>query len=249
MFCSNCGAQRDEGVKFCQQCGAAEEAHGDVDIPRRPAPRPRPRPQASQNRLVEDSLLAIRQTFSVDPEKSVETAIMSKENVWLILGGIYCVITAIYMRVIFDAIIDFIFGFAGLVGFMDLSEYQNRMLVLGLLTGALFLLVYSCAVKVLFALFRIDVPFTKVMDIVTSSSLIYMLLIVVGIILSFISMFSALGLYFLGTVAFYIMLYRGIVKTADFRCSPFWVYCATMIVAGAIATPIIGFLTGAVFPS
>ena len=246
MFCSNCGAQKDEGVKFCQQCGAGEETHGDTEIPRRPTPRPRPRPQASRNRLVEDSLLAIRQTFSVDPEKSVETAIMTKENIWLILGGIYCVITAIYMRVVFDAIIGFVLG--GFGGFF-LGEFQNRMLVFGFLTGALFLLAYSCAVKVLFALFRIDIPFTKVMDIVTSSGLIFILLLVFGILLSFISASLALGMYFLGAIAYYIMLYRGILKTADFRCSPFWVYCATMIVAGAVATPIIGFLASAVFTS
>ena len=244
MFCSNCGTQKEEDVKFCPQCGFGEESGGDADIPRRAAPRVHTR--ASRNMLVEDSLKAVRQTFSVNPEEAVETAIMSKENVWLILGGIYCVITAVYMRVIFDAIIDFLLG--GLGG-LFLSEYQNRMLVLGLLTGALIIFAYSCAMKVLFALFKIDVPFTKVMDIVTSSALISSLVAVVAIVVSFISIFTALGLYFVAAVAFYVMLYRGIQKAAEFRCSPFWMYCATMIVAGAVATPIVGFLATVVFPS
>lgn len=262
VFCSNCGMQKEENELFCPDCGFSDEDGADAGRPRRTATRPRP--QAAQNRLFEDSLKAIRQTLSVNPEEAVETAILSKENIWLILGGFYCLIMGVFMRVFFDGLItgtrEFLLSFMeprdfselivelGISWFYDLSFYLNRVFVLGLLSGAFEILLYGCAVMVLFRLFKIDILFTKVMNIVTSSMLVCCPIYIAAIIVGFFNLLAATGLFIIGGIAFCTVLYRGILKTADFKCSPLCVYCATLIVAWAIAIPVAGVLMGQVLP-
>ncbi|MCL2224341.1 MAG: hypothetical protein FWB96_05160 [Defluviitaleaceae bacterium] len=229
MFCSSCGSEIGEKLEFCQNCGAKKGETMNVSGVSNST-------SLESNTMVTDSISAIKQTFTVNPEHALETAINSTGNTWVILGGLYVVLSALSMRVIFGNFISSILGMFGIVGGAagllmreQISQLQNQMLVSGLVGGAITLLAISACVKLLYSMFKIDFSFVKVMDVVAASSLVASVALSVSIVVSFFSIIGAFTLLYVGSVVHAVMLYRGIQKSAKFPCSPFWVYIALMI--------------------
>jgi len=254
MFCTNCGKELIEGMLFCQHCGAKNtDGHGtgeltgdSVDVSKSISMKKEP------SMLIADSIAAIKQTFSINPEKALVTALSSKSNIWITLGGLYVLLSALVLRVllgnIFSSFLD-MFGFAGGVTQSliseEISRMQNHVFMYGIITMAIYFFALSAFIKILYTLFSIDITFTKTMDIVATSSLVASVAMAGAIIISFVSISGAYVLVLVSSIAHTIMLYRGIKKSAEFPNSPFWVYMTLIIIITFLS---VIFLTPLIMP-
>jgi len=256
-FCQKCGQQLD-GDRFCTGCGSPVS----TTAPQAPAPpayqvpppyqretyTPPPRP-AQPNLLVANCMMCLKQTFSTDPEAAVKTAFLSKQPLWAILGSVFILLSALFMRTIVARMLDGLTGFfggfgGGLAGVPEVSEMLNRLFLNELITAALLLLITAASVKLIFVAFRIESPFTKVLNLVTSAALLPGVFYLAALLLSFVNIFGALVLFALGYIVYPIMVYRTMVKAAAFPTSPFWLYIVFTIVARFLLILISGLYSG-----
>ena len=259
-LCSKCGKQNESGIKFCTTCGAATggAAQNTTNMPRDettaytsqqfyanpPTHQGQPHPQSApayvhQQTIMNESMIAIKQTFSKNPEAAIETAINARNKVWLVLGGVYVLLSAVFARMLVSNVISGALGAAEALmpamvrRFID--DLLSGMFMYGLLFAAASLFVFGACMLMLFSIFKINIPFSKVMDVTAASSLIASAILAAAIIISFISTSGAFVLGILvAPVAPIIMLYRGIQKTAKFESSPFWVYMGLTMVSIAV---------------
>jgi len=199
-----------------------EESHHQHPIPGEPHAQPVSYDgmEPWHNTIMPESMRIAKQLFSANPEAAIETAAKSQSNIWIVFAGLNAIIMALFVAVFMRNAIG---------------------IVLGLLASGLFLLALGGCVKLLFMIFKKDLPFTKVLDIVAVSMLVLCITLLLAAAISFLYFFGALIFVIAGWIAHIIMLYHGVLASAEFPDKPYWVYFALVAVYA--------FLTLAVVPS
>ena len=214
--CSKCGKELSEtGVCSCEQ--ATDTATAD-QIPSNTAS------------INDDCLNVLKKTFSSKPDNAVTEAINSKKHIWAVFGGIYVLLSSFAMMWIFESLVKAslraILGQAGNMASGILKEIMpyGGLFGTGLLLAAISLAVLSGCIKVLYVIFKQDVSFATVMNLVSSSLLIMSASMLAAIIFSFSFFQFSIMLIAVGAVGSLIMLHNGIQKAAPFSISPLWAF-------------------------
>ena len=263
-FCAKCGTKFENESKFCTNCGegavieAAQPAQSpqpdespqpapsqQPDEPPQPAQEQTPPPQDAApakppSELMTNSINAVKQTFSVDPEAAVETSFESVAPVWMILGGAYVIIYALVIRAwivgFFESFLNFIgggFGDFNIRDFIDadvITGLQNQMFLRTLITAAISVFLAAVLVKLICIAFKIDMSFTKSLNLATGASIVPSIILIAALVVTPISVMTAFVLSSISTLAFAFMLYRGMKRVISFPSSPFWIYCALYVI-------------------
>ena len=136
MFCANCGVKNNEDAGFCASCGIAmgkavsggqsnapppvypavaqpyapPQAHPPVAQPYAPPPAYPADEQHMENpankSMIRDSFAAIGRMFTGDPESAIDIAKNTSAHIWIFLGVLNAVITALGVRLFFTNIIS-----------------------------------------------------------------------------------------------------------------------------------------------
>ena len=184
----------------------------------------------------EAAIDVLKQFFTGSPERAISTAVGTPTNTWFIYLGVSAIITAVFSVAmivpIFQALGEF-FGYiptasevAEILEFMGTSNAQ--IFIQNLLVAAVVFFVYAGAVKLVFQIYGIEIPFTKVMDLVGAAYIPIILAIAAATLLVFVSIQAAFVVLMLGSVADSVFLYRGMQDYAGERTSVLWGFFAMM---------------------
>ena len=201
------------------------------------------------------TVTCIKQLFSKDPEAAVLTAANSKDPVWAIFGAAYALLMGIFVRMFtgnaliqimrsaMDAagglandIFGFGGGFGGGLGVPDprmvvnlmMGPIQMQLIFISVFLGALSIVLYAVCLKLMHVAQKIDVPFTKMLNLVAGASLLPSAAMAAAILISFISAIAALFLVGIAGIVFYCMFYAAAKQITPFKTSPLWVFLATL---------------------
>ena len=222
MSCIKCGNKLKKNTTRCSKCGT----NNDELTPNAPI---------HSNGILSDSLKAMLQSFSIEPEKAILTAAHSKGHIWVILGGMHSILSAIHYRILVENnLMGSILGIMLMEGQTpinsDLSQMLSRFKLAGFVSSIIYMLILVFGVSFLYSKFKIDFRFIKVINIVTASTIVSSAAMAIAIALSFLSISGAINLFIAGIIAHIVLLYRGIQKSAEFSSSPFWTYFAILVI-------------------
>lgn len=234
MFCSNCGKNLSEDAKFCDGCGAqintvkvgAETGSQNTVV-------------AAPNPIFKDFLNVIKGFFSKNTVKTVGDEAKSTGMEWIILAAISVLTLALALAVNAKQILDSLLGAAS--GFVGGYIYKFGPLFLcGLIIGVV---TYFLMSGVIFAsmklIFKKNVNFVSVLNLVAAASLPLSCVYVINILLGFIWTGFIFVLFTVGTVSSAVLLYVGIQKLDKLESSPFWIYNAVWGIVVAVIVIII----------
>jgi len=202
-FCTKCGIQNEDGLKFCTGCG---NEVGAASAPAAPSP------------IMGDFVAALKGLFSKNPESVVPTAGNAKTHVWAILGGIYLLVIALGAVVLTSQLFP-----AAMRERFDIN--LGAVFFNGLISGAINIVVIAGLIKLLLLSYKTTASFVKVLNVVAAATLIYSLAALVGIIFSFINVTAivTIGAFLplFGIIACLGLIYKGM-KTCEPTVSPIW---------------------------
>lgn len=235
MFCSNCGKNLADDARFCDGCGAQLGA---------PAAAPAAvAPQKAQNPMFNNFLNNVKGVFSKNTVKTVGEAAKSTGMEWIIAMAISAVVYAFALavnlkQIIMSVIKSVVGGYASMV-----SSFIN-VFGTGFLYGLLISLGTFFVMSVLIfgtmkLVFKKDVKFTAVLNLVATASLpltaVYALNMLLGLIWApLVFVFSAAGL-----VATVVLLYVGMQKLEKLESSPFVAYTGIWAIIIALVVIIV----------
>ena len=171
--------------------------------------------------------------FSKNPENAVAASLNSPANSWFVTMGIYALIIALFTTVMVNRIMDIImalmFGVMGPFGgfgvdIIDINYVQ--IFFTSLLTSVATFFLYAGAVKLVFTIYKIDLPFMKVADLVGASFIPYILAFAAATLFLFVSFYVVFILMVVGATASSVLLYRGMQDVAGERTSIMWGFFA-----------------------
>jgi len=224
MHCVKCGNLLKENSPHCSKCGA----NNDEIKPNAPE---------QSNGMLADSLKAMIQSFSIEPEDAIITAAHSKGHVWIFLGGMHSILSAIFYRMsVQNSLTGSILGImimggqSPVRGSSDLSQILFRFKLAGFVSSVIYMFILIIGVQFLYSKFKIDFHIIRVMNIVTASTIMSSASMAIAILLSFFSVSGAINLFIAGIIAHVVVLYRGIKKSAEFSISPFWAYFVILVI-------------------
>ena len=221
MHCIKCGNLLKENTTYCSNCGAKnDELTPNVPV--------------ESNGTLSDSLRAMLQSFSIEPENAILTAAYSKGHVWTILGGMYSILAAIHYRMLIQNSLAGSFLGMMIMGRespgSEFGHMLNRFKLSGFVSSAVYMIMLFFGVQYIYSKFKINYRFISVMNIVTASTIVISASMAVAIMLSFFSVSGAINLFIAGFIAHIVLLYRGIKKSAEFSVSPFWTYFVVLVI-------------------
>ena len=207
------------------------------------------------NAIITDGIAAIKMLFSPKPENSVKSSMESSNHTWVIHGAIYVLVCALFMVLFTNNIVRAVLRDVPADFRSDFREMLFGDGTLGWLFGTSLILTITHlfgmmgGIKLMYVIFKIDVPFVKIMNLVASSTLFYSLLSLVALFISFFSVgFGAFAaMYFLillGTIFYIALLLSGIKSAADGKISMFWpsfTFVFSYAVSAAVAFAMIDF--------
>lgn len=247
MFCKSCGTQMKEDAKFCPSCGATNDAvnqeAGASAAPVQQPVAPAPAAPAAPSPFAIDLKKAITLTFSKDPVDGVMAAAESKAPIWAVLGGAYALITGLALWVFMGNVVSNLLGGMGAM-FMGpiVDEIRGWMFTYGLISSISTLVVTTALVMGLYAILKINMPFVKVANLVTGSTMIYTAILVLSTIISFIDTWASIMVTGAGGVFFTVMLVVSMKRVTTEKVSGFWAV-GTILIASAIAFALTSLLT------
>jgi len=166
-------------------------------------------PGVNKDALIADSLDAVKKFFSPRPLEASGGALGYTSPVWMALGGAH-VAAILLLYIAMSAKMGGFFGtFFGY----------------GLLTAAASFFVLSGGAKLIFVLGKIDMPFSRVMNLVSVAVLPITAAVLAGVVLTFINaqwgMFLAAAGILGGAACFYYIV-RKTTDAAGAKSDPFW---------------------------
>ena len=187
-----------------------------------------PRPSYGPNPF-EACIDVFKAFFTKNPESANTAALNSPANSWFVTMGVYAIVIALFTTVMVNRIMDLImalmFGFMGPFGgfgadILDINYAQ--IFFTSLLTSVITFFIYAGAVKLVFTIYKIDLPFMKVADLVGASFIPYILVFAASILFLFVSFYVVFILMVVGATASSVLLYRGMQDVAGERTSIMW---------------------------
>ena len=159
-----------------------------------------------------------KQFFTKTPENSIPTALNSPINTWFVVIGVFAIVTAITVTVIYGQLIAMIpFGFGGF-----LPDLRAAIFIGTLIGVAIGFFIQAGLVMLVFVIYKINISFTKVMDMTAATYIPVTVSIAAALILGFIHLPLALIAVLLGFYGTIVMLYRGMQEVAGVGNSIFW---------------------------
>ena len=207
-------------------------------------------PQKMGPNPFEVAIDVFKQFFTNKPEKAISAAVSSPVNSWFVLMGVAAILTGVFSIVLINQLIESLFGLMGLGGYVtadDLGISTAQMFIQTLLIAVATFFVYAGAVKLVFNIYKIDISFVKVMDLVGAAYIPIILAIAAAILVMFVSIPAAFVVLVIGSAADWVFLYKGMQDYAGERASVLWGFfgmiAAIMIlsvIAVSILTPDMG---------
>ena len=194
----------------------------------------------TQNKeLYADIFTSVKKVFSPKPDDAFADIINSKNRSWLIILGIYVLLSALALMLILSGQImgavrsllstallrEFLYDMGG----RNVINQMLRKIMpygglfgTGLLLGLVSFAVLSGCVKLFCLVKKLDLCFITVMNIVSVSLIIYIAAMFAGIIFGFFFVQFSIILIVAVAIGSLIMLYYGIQKIMPSDSSPFW---------------------------
>lgn len=198
-------------------------------------------PLANTSSFKDDCFYVVKKIFSSNPDSALQKAIYSKNNIWVVFGGFYVLLSSFAMMCIVEAIaIETIRAAIGpLAGIARIAIREffpyGELFGIGFLLAVITFAVLSGCVKLLYCVFKQGFSFAAVMNLVSVSLFIYSAAMLAAIFFSvFFVQLSAL-LLVIGTIGSHIMLYIGIQKTAPVNKNLLWFFLGINTVTHIIA--------------
>ncbi len=260
MFCSNCGKNLPDDVKFCDGCGAQIGAAPASAAPASAVPAPNP--------MIQNFLKVLKGIFSKNTVKTVGEAAQSHGSEWILLALIswltytFALCTNVYSSIyqVFNSLINTAMKATGeMGGMLGMGDYVKTAIktavgqiynfgscfLYGLLisVGVYFLMSFAIF-AMMKVVFKKNIGLINVFNLVSAASLplgaIWLLNLVLGLLwMPLVSILSVVGF-----VAFAILLYVGIQKLAKLETSPFLAYVGTWGVVAAIVVIVVCLVAG-----
>ena len=256
MFCKHCGVKMNEDAKFCPACGESnaaapvaqpEPAAAPVQptpqpapepVQPTPAPQPAAQPPAVPSPFAIDLMKAIKGTFSKAPEVGVQSAAESKSPIWVLLLAVFALASGLALMFVTRTLLTDVATAASWNGVltahdrMVIGEFSNWFFVVGLIQAISYGVVTIVGLLALFAIFKVQVPFVKVANLVAGATMIYVLFLAAFTLLGFFAAGWAFLILLVGVFFQYVMMTKSI-KTVT-GVSGFW-SVLIIIAAGGVA--------------
>ena len=159
-----------------------------------------------------------KQFFTRSPENSIATALNLAVNTWFVILGVFALVSAISVTVIYGQLIAMIpFGMGAF-----LPDLRAAIFIGTLIGVAIGFFINAGFVKLVFVIYKINISFTKVMDMVAATFIPIIVSIAAAMILGLVHIPLALIVVLLGFYATIVMLYRGMQEVAGAGNSIFW---------------------------
>jgi len=171
----------------------------------------------------------IKKFFSPDPMEATRYAITSRVHSWVILAIISVVVLAFAVM----------FLPAGIISTADMSTAYTKQAVewfyehvmsqislfgYGALIAAISFFLLACLSKVAFQVSKVNAPFATVLNLTAAALLPTTLAGILGIVFALFYFNASVFIMIAGTVLSIVLLYSGMMQSAQFQKSPFWVF-------------------------
>ncbi|MCL2353948.1 MAG: hypothetical protein FWC69_04890 [Defluviitaleaceae bacterium] len=236
--CSSCGKNLVENVEAPEVVAGAEEptaAEPAQEAPQpapSPAPAPAPQaapgatppppaaPKAAPDPMVSDAVKILKGVFSKNPMEGARIASQTLSHAWLILAGAFILFSGLLNMFSVRAVrVDLgIFGSVSIGAGVRVGAFFGGMLSAAITVGVMALLILA-----LFAILKIKVPFTRIINLVSASTLLYAATILIAILLPF---FSQAGM-----ILMYLMLFYAIKTYFDEKVTFLWAFGVIFVMA------------------
>ena len=240
MFCSKCGKNLADGVRFCDACGApvgVDAAQPQAPVYYAPAPKP-------QNPIVANFVKVFMGFFTKDPVGTAVNAGKSNTLEWLLVAAVSVVAYALALAANVGQLLSDILGAASeymLPYLYNFGEWLLYGLLIGIGTYFLMSAAMYLTVKVAY---KKTVSFNSACNLVAAASLPLACVWVANILLGFVWFPLVLILSVAALIAAVILLYMGLQTYADegqpAPCIAYVVAWAAVVAVVVILVAVIG---------
>ena len=176
-----------------------------------------PRPGSVQNPF-EAAIDVFKQFFTKNPENAILAALNSVVNTWFVVLGVFALVTAISVTVIYGQLVAMIpFGMGAF-----LPDLRAAIFFATLIVTAIGYFIGAGLIMLVFVIYKINVPFIKVMDMYSATHIPIIISIAAALFLGLIHLPLAIIVVFTGLYGTIVMIYRGMQEIAGAGRSIFW---------------------------
>ena len=239
--CSSCGKNLVENVETPEVVAVVEEptqeatAEPAQEAPQpAPAPTPVPAPQAAPGAtppppaapkaapdpMVNDAVRILKGVFSKNPMEGARIASQTLSHAWLILSGAFILFSGLLSM--FNARgIRVDLGFLGTVSVT--AGARVSAFFWGMFSAAATIFVMAAIILAVFSILKIKVPFTRIINLVSASTLLYAATMLIAILIPW---FNQAGM-----IMMYLMVFYAIKTYFDEKVTFLWALGAIFVMS------------------
>lgn len=238
MFCSKCGKNLEEGVKFCDECGThldiaqveTEKANNQSNV-------------ITANPTFQEFTKSLKGFFSKDTVKTVGMAARSTGNEWSIFAFLSTIIYAFALSINIKQMMDSLLGTLSSVIGSEIYNFGTCFFYGILISVGTFLLMGFAIFGAMKLILKKSAGMKNIFNLVSVASLPMSLAHLLNMLVGFVYWPAILILSTVSILATAILLYVGIQKLDKLEKSPFLAYISIWTVVVSLVIIIVSVVT------